>query len=291
MSSIPSKLTLQNTRIVVDTSSNVPDEQLKRFHALEVPTLVIFGQESYRNKLELTEAQFYAKFAASSVIPTTSQPPPAFFMDAYRTAFAEGAEHIIVCTVSSKLSGTHNSATLASQEFGIDRFTMVDTHFVSLAAGFQMMEAGRMLEAGVSQKDLLHRLDVMRQQTVGYAALETLKYIARSGRISNIQAGIGELLQVKPILAVTDHAVAADGRVRGRKKSLQEIVDRVALALKGRRAIVGVPHANAPEDAQTVEAEARARLQVAELYVSDLGPAIATLAGPGTVALLAVPLA
>jgi DegV family protein with EDD domain len=148
-----------------------------------------------------------------------------------------------------------------------------------------------MLEAGVSQKDLLHRLDVMRQQTVGYAALETLKYIARSGRISNIQAGIGELLQVKPILAVTDHAVAADGRVRGRKKSLQEIVDRVALALKGRRAIVGVPHANAPEDAQTVEAEARARLQVAELYVSDLGPAIATLAGPGTVALLAVPLA
>ena len=109
MSTHPTVLTPENTRIVVDTSSNVPDEMLRRYRMLEVPTLVIFGEESYQNKYELSEAAFYEKFAASKTIPTTSQPPPALFADAYRQAFAEGAEHIVLVTVASKLSGTFRS--------------------------------------------------------------------------------------------------------------------------------------------------------------------------------------
>jgi len=124
MSTHPTVLTPENTRIVVDTSSNVPDELLQRYRMLEVPTLVIFGEESYQSKYELSEAAFYEKFAASKTIPTTSQPPPALFAAAYRQAFAEGAEHIVLITVASKLSGTFRSGQMAAQEFGEDRFTL-----------------------------------------------------------------------------------------------------------------------------------------------------------------------
>ena len=116
MAAIPEQLNSTNTRIVVDTSSNVPDELLRQYRMIEVPTLVIFGQDSYRNKHELSEAAFYEKFAASKVLPTTSQPPPSFFTEAYTRAFEEGASHILVVTVSSKVSGTFRSAQMAAQE-------------------------------------------------------------------------------------------------------------------------------------------------------------------------------
>ena len=130
-------MTAENTRIVVDTSSNVPDELLARHRMIEVPTLVIFGQDSFRNKHELSEQDFYVKMAASKVLPTTSQPPPAYFAAAYRQAFDEGAQHIMVVTVTSKLSGTFRSAQMAAQEFGVERFTLWDSNSISIGGGWQ----------------------------------------------------------------------------------------------------------------------------------------------------------
>ena len=147
MSTHPTVLTPENTRIVVDTSSNVPDELLQRYRMLEVPTLVIFGEESYHNKYELSDAAFYEKFAAAKTIPTTSQPPPALFADAYRQAFAEGAEHIVLVTVASKLSGTFRSGQMAAQEFGEDRFTLWDSNSISMGSGWQAIMMARMIEA------------------------------------------------------------------------------------------------------------------------------------------------
>ena len=227
MSTHPTVLTPENTRIVVDTSSNVPDELLRRYRMLEVPTLVIFGEESYQNKYELSEAAFYEKFAASKTIPTTSQPPPALFADAYRQAFAEGAEHIVLVTVASKLSGTFRSGQMAAQEFGEDRFTLWDGNSISLGGGWQAIMFARMIEANTDYDTCIQRMTKLRSEIIGFAALETLKYVARSGRVSNLQAGIGDLLQVKPILELWDGGANVCARVRGRKKSFQEVIERL----------------------------------------------------------------
>ena len=210
---------------------------------LEVPTLVIFGEESYQSKYELSEAAFYEKFAASKTIPTTSQPPPALFAAAYRQAFAEGAEHIVLITVASKLSGTFRSGQMAAQEFGEDRFTLWDGNSISLGCGWQAIMFARMIEANTDYDTCIQRMTQLRSEVIGFAALETLKYVARSGRVSNLQAGIGDLLQVKPILELWDGGANVCARVRGRKKSFQEVIERLQKFYGARPIHAGMLHA------------------------------------------------
>lgn len=285
----PELITAENTRIVVDTSSNVPDALLTRYRMIEVPALVIFGEESYRNKYDLSKQDFYARLATSKTSPTTSQPPPAYFADAYRQAFAEGAEHVMVVTVTSKLSGTFRSAQMAAQEFGVERFTLWDSNSISIGSGWQAIMAARLVERGAEREEFLSKLGRLRGDIIGFAALETLKYVARSGRVSNLQAGVGELLQIKPILELWNGAATVVARVRGRKRSLQEVIERLHNFYGDRPLNVGVIHANALTDAEALLAQARDVLHIDEAQFSDIGPAIAALAGPGAVGLAGCP--
>ncbi|GIV67474.1 DegV family protein [Caldilinea sp.] len=282
-------LTAENTRIVVDTSSNIPDELLQRYRMIEVPALVIFGEESFRNKVDLSEQEFYVKLESSPVLPTTSQPPPSYFAEAYQQAFHEGAEKILLVTVTSKLSGTFRSAQIAAQEFDLERFILWDSDGISMTSGWQAIMAARMLERGIEQAALIAKLEQLRREVIGYAALETLKYVARSGRVSNLQAGVGDLLQIKPILELKNGAATAVARVRGRKKSMQEVVDRMRKVYGERPLAVGVLHSNALSDAETLLEMARSALKIDEAVFSDIGPAVAALAGPGAVALAGCP--
>lgn len=277
------------TRIIVDSSSNVPATVQAQHRMVEVPTLVNFGDESYRNNVELTADAFYERIAEGGQWPTTSQPPPAFFADAYRQAFDEGADHLLVCTVSSKFSGTFNSAQTAAQEFGLDRFTLWDSASASMGSGWQVIRAARLLEQGIEREVLLERLSRMREATTGYATVESLKYAARSGRLSNFQAGVGDLLQVKALLEVIQGRFSAIGRVRGRHRSLRAIVDRFLADVGEQPVYAAVAHANSFEEAERVAADVQARLNVRELLIVEIGPAIASLAGPGTVAVLGHP--
>jgi DegV family protein with EDD domain len=254
-----------------------------------VPTLVIFGEQSFQNKHELSEADFYAKLTASKALPTTSQPPPAYFANAYQQAFAAGASHIVVVTVTGKLSGTFRSAQMATQDFGPEHFTLWDSNSISMGGGWQAITAARMIEAGIAYATFFDRMTKLRADIIGFAALETLKYVARSGRVGNLQAGIGELLQVKPILELWDGEATVIARARGRKRSLQDVLDRLHKYYGDRPLNVGMLHANALEDAQQLLADARGVLNVREAIFSDIGPAIATLAGPGVVGIAGCP--
>ena len=289
----PTALDNQRARIVVDSSSNVPQMLLAEYKMLEVPTLVNFGTESLRNNVELASDVFYARLTQSTQLPTTSQPPPSFFVEAYQQAFAEGAEHILVITVSHKFSGTFASAQTATQEFpqevAAGRFTLWDSASASIGSGWQALIAARMFEQGVELATLLARLEKIRATTVGYVTLENLKYAARSGRVSNLQAGIGDLLQVKPVMEVIQGRFAPVGRVRGRKRAIRDVIDRFHASVGDRPVNLAVAHANTQGEAAELAAEVRNTLNIQELYTVDIGPAIATLTGPGTIALLGHP--
>lgn len=289
MCAVLADLNASNTRIVVDTSSNVPDELLHQHQMIEVPTLVIFGEQSFQNKHELSEAAFYAKLAASKTLPTTSQPPPAYFAAAYQQAFDAGASHIVVVTVSGKVSGTFNSAQMAAQDFGPERFTLWDSNSISMGGGWQAIVAARLIAEGIAYATFFERMNQLRADIIGFAALETLKYVARSGRVGNLQAGLGELLQVKPILELWNGEATVIARARGRKRSLQDVIDRLHKYYGDRPIGVGMLHANALADAQQLLDDARGILNIREALFSDIGPAIATLAGPGVVAIAGCP--
>jgi DegV family protein with EDD domain len=258
---------------------------------IEVPALVNFGAESYRNNVEMSVDEFYVRFAAAPELPTTSQPPPQLFADAYRQALAEGAQHIFVCTVSAKLSGTYSSAVMAAQDVGAERVTVWDGDSASMGSGWQAIEAARRIEAGDSLEAMLAHVSQVRSQTLGYVTVETLRYLARSGRVSNVQAGIGDLLSVKPILRLQHGVLEPIGRVRGRKRSLAEILTRIRPHVGAGPANAAVVHANALEEAQALAAEACAALPIQELLIAEVGPAIASLTGPGCVGLMAFPAA
>ena len=147
----------------------------------------------------------------------------------------------------------------------------------------------RMIEANVDYDSFIARMTKLRSDIIGFAALETLKYVARSGRVSNLQAGIGDLLQVKPILEFWDGGVEVCARARGRKKSFLEVIERLQKFYGERPIHAGMLHANALADSEQLLAEARQKLNIQEAYYSDIGPAIAALAGPGVVGLAGCP--
>jgi DegV family protein with EDD domain len=300
----PSIWNSSNTRIVIDSSSNIPASIQSQYQMLEVPTIVNFGADSFRTNIDLTPDVFYERLVNDEHPPTTSQPPPKFFADAYRRAFAEGAEHIIVVTISKALSGTFASAQTAAREFGSleletkagqepeadgERFLFWDGDSISLGSGYQAIVAARLLKKGIERDHLAEQLDQIRASMIGFATLDTLKYAPRSGRISNLQANIGNLLQVKIILDIQHGQISPVGRVRGRKRSLREIVDRQVAHFGSRLLNVGVLHANAMDDAEKVAIMAQQQLGVKELIISDIGSAIASFGGPGAIGIAGYP--
>ena len=159
-----------NTRIVIDSSSNVPESLQAQYRMIEVPTVVNFGTDSFRTNIDLTSDAFYERLVADEQLPTTSQPPPKFFADAYRQAFDEGAKQIIVVTISQKLSGTFASAQTAAREFDAaksdrqgtespavdeDRFLFWDGDSISMGSGYQAIAAARLLEEGIERGELV----------------------------------------------------------------------------------------------------------------------------------------
>lgn len=293
MSSKDERLTPANTRIIVDSSSNVPAELIARHGMLEVPALVLFGHDAYRNNIDMSAEEFYRRMREEDAAPTTSQPPPKEFADTYQQALNDGAAHLLVFTVASKLSGTYSSAvtaaTTAENGFDQERILLWDSMSASMGSGWQAITAARLVEAGITRGDLEAHLTRLRAATFGFITVETLKYAARSGRVSNLQAGLGDLLQVKAVLEVVDGRVAPIGRVRGRKRALRDVVERYVEKLEGHAANLAVIHADAADEARKLADDARAAFQVQEMYTVDIGPAIASLIGPGTIGLIGHP--
>ncbi len=280
---------LSKIRMVVDTSSNVPDALLAQYKMIEVAAMVNFGTDSYLNKMEMSAEEFYRKLAEAPEIPTTSQPTPTQFAAAYQQAFDEGAEHIVLVTVSSKLSGTYSSAVLGAEGFDKSRFTLWDSLSASIGGGLQAIAAARAIAGGMDITGVEAALALARSSTYALLTVETLKYLAKSGRVSNLRAGVGDLLGVKPILTLDDGLLIHSGQARGRKRSKKEIVEKMTTHFGDTPLALAVAHANVEDEAKEYAAELASVLNLQEVHIVEIGPAIASLAGPGVLAVLAHP--
>jgi DegV family protein with EDD domain len=276
-------LTTENTAIVLDSTSDYPEAASQFPNMRVVPLYVRFGDESYRDYVELGPREFYEKLRTSAALPSTSQPTPQDFVSTYDELARY--ERIYSLQVSSKVSGTFQSAELAAAEIGGDRVRVVDTLSVSLAVAMLSHAIQRRLARGTTDEEIDALVDRFRAEATVIFTVETLAFLQRGGRIGRAAALAGSLLNVRPILAIEDGVVTAAARVRGRQKALDEFARRFGDATEDRPGLrVAIAHADAAEWVGTLsELVWRVRPKAEIEFTAILGAVVGTHAGPGAV--------
>lgn len=276
-------LTTENTALVLDSTSDYPEAPSRFPNIRVVPLYVRFGEETFRDYVELSPAAFYEKLRASPVLPATSQPTPQDFIAAYESL--AGYERIYSLHISSKVSGTFQSAELAAQELDGDRIRVVDSRSASLAIAMLAHAIQRRLARGTTDVEIAALIERFHRDCHVIFTVETLEYLQRGGRIGRAAALAGSLLNVRPILAIEDGEVVAVARVRGRPKALLEFERRLDAATENRDGLrVAIAHADAPEWIGILsELVWRVRPKAEIEFTAILGPVVSAHAGPGTV--------
>jgi DegV family protein with EDD domain len=277
------QLTTENTAIVLDSTSDYPEAPSRFPNIRFVPLYVRFGDDTYRDYVELGPADFFERLRTSPVLPATSQPTPQDFLDSYEELAAY--RRIYSLHVSSKVSGTFQSAALAAADLGGDKVRVVDSLTASLAIAMLAHAIQRRLARGTTDEEIEALVERFHRESGVVFTVETLEYLQRGGRIGRAAALAGSLLNVRPILGVQDGEVIAVARVRGRQKALAEFERRFEEATEDRAGLrVAIAHADAPEWVGTLsELVWRVRPKAEIEFTATLGAVVSTHTGPGAV--------
>jgi DegV family protein with EDD domain len=275
------KLTAENTAIVLDSTADFPEAPERFPNWRVVPLYVLFGDQSYRDYVELAPAEFYARLRTSEQLPTTSQPTPGDFLKTYEEL--GDYERIYSLHISSALSGTYQSATTAAEQIG-DKVRTVDSESASAAIAMLGLAIQQRLERGTTDDEVEALIVRYREQAQLIFTVDTLEFLRRGGRIGRASAWAGQLLHVKPILTIEREVVPLK-RVRGNQKAMQEFVSAFTSTTHDAPTLkVGIAHADAPDRARQLEKMVHAERPQAEIeVVTTLGAVVGTHAGPGTV--------
>ena len=277
------ELTAENTAIVLDSTADFPEAPQRFSNWRIVPLYVRFGDESFRDYVELGPEAFYARLRTAEELPTTSQPTPQDFLSAFEELGAY--ERIYVLTLSSRLSGTFGSARTAAEELGGARVRLVDSESASAAIAMLALAVQRRLEAGTTDEAVEALIARYKAENGLLFTVDTLEFLAKGGRIGRASAMAGQLLNIKPILTIAEGEVVPVKRVRGNQKAMQEFVRAFTEATiddPGLR--VGIAHADAPDRAEALRKMVRGERPQAQIeIVTTLGAVVGTHAGPGTV--------
>jgi DegV family protein with EDD domain len=273
-------------RIVTDSTCDLPTDLAERQRIAIVPMYINFGEESYLDGVEITRADFYARIEKSKVHPTTSAPGPAAFLGVYDRLAAEGATEVISVHLSESLSNMVQVARLAAQDTTSLRVTVIDGGQVSLGTGLLALAAADAAAQGATREEIIALLEERMARTHTFAALDTLEYLRRSGRLSRLQSSLGTWLQLKPILKMHRGVVGLD-RVRTRSQAAKRLIELAGEISPLQH--VAFLHTNA------ADRMAQFRTQVAHLIpagespvVGEVTPVIGSHVGPGAIGLVCV---
>ena len=266
--------------IVTDSSSDIPVSEAARLNISVVPLTIRFGDEEFVDRADLTPDEFWAKCKTSSTLPETAAPSPGLFQQAFEKAKDSGADGVVCITISSKLSGTYQSATTAAASVAPFPVTVIDSLSVTLPLGLLVLDAADQAARGASLDEIVAatadtatRLDVI-------FTLDTLEHLKKGGRIGSAQAVLGSMLSIKPMLSLQDGVVHEAGRQRTRAKSLDFLVKAATEAAPFER--LAIVNGVAPDVAYVTEKLAALESDV-PLVSGDVGPVVGTHSGPGVI--------
>lgn len=271
-------------KIVTDTTAYLPESYVREHDIRVVPLNVHFGVEAFKETVEITNDEFYARLKTAPALPTTSQPSPGDFLDVFRPLVDAGHE-VLVLPLSSRLSGTYSSATAARDMLPDAAIQVVDTLNTGLALELLIRAAVEAIRAGATLADVTGLVEAMKGEVFTLFVVDTLEYLAKGGRIGSAKAFLGTMLSVKPILTLKDGSIQAYEQVRTKRKAVARMVDLIVAhaGSKGPQARVTMTHSLALEEAEAARRELVARLGCAEPSLSELGPVIGAHTGPGVV--------
>ncbi|HOW92540.1 MAG TPA: DegV family protein [Anaerolineaceae bacterium] len=265
-------------RVVTDSTCDLPVSTIEKYGIKVIPLYINVGEEEYLDGIDITREEFYTRLPGFPTHPTTAVPSPLKFKAIYDALAEEGATDIISIHISESLSAMVNVARAAAQETISAAIHVIDGHQLSLGTGFLVEKAAELATKGQHLKEILDALNSQMKRTHVFAALDTLEFLKRSGRMNRWVSNIGSLLQIKPILTMHD-GLPGNEKVRTRDKALKRVVEM--LEAVGRIERVALVHTNAPERIAELRKMAAHLLPSGDILTEDITPVIGAHIGPG----------
>ena len=269
-----------SVKLIIDAGCDLSKDQAQNLGVILVPMTVRFGVEEYRSGIDLSHEEFYNKLASAKELPTTSQPTPYDFEQVYQQVKEQGDEAVVLC-VSSALSGTYQSATIAAADFE-DCIYVVDTRAVSIAQKILLDYAISLKNHGATAKEITEELEKKKQDVCAYGAVDTLEYLIKGGRLSKAAGAVGSVLGIRPVLHLHEGGLAVAGKARGAKAAItmtHNLVSEVGVdysmplgvGYTGNDASVITPYMEAPNSVWTGY----------DVPIYNVGSTVGTHTGPG----------
>ncbi|MFZ5945781.1 MAG: DegV family protein [Bacillota bacterium] len=273
-------------QLVTDSASDIPKEFVEKYNIEIVPLIITFGDCSYIDQVELDTNTFYKKMSVTKELPKTSQPTPHSFVEAFKRARQRGP--VLCITLSSSLSGTYQSALLAKEmvDFEVE---VIDSLNVSIGIGMQVIKACRLAEEGTSIGEIKKEILTYRDGMSTFLTLNNLENIVKGGRLSPWEGGIGQLLNIKPVMRVlTDGTISPAEKVRGRKRALSRLLQLVEETKKDvSKSTLGIGYSSYDKDELNYFLkEINNKFSPQEIILAQIGPVIGTHGGFGTLGIV-----
>lgn len=272
-------------KIITDSTADLPKELIKKYDIRVAPLMVNFKDETYKDGVDLTSREFYLKLKESKQLPTTSQVNPPVFIEMFGNELKQG-NSVISIHLSSKGSGTYQSAVNAKNTLGSDNISVIDSLGYSMGMGLIAIEGAKMAQQGITHKDIENRMLYMRDRMQYVFGVDTLEYLKKGGRLSPVKATIATVMNIKPILHIFDGEIDILDKVRGRKKvisRLLEAVEKTGGDIENQT--LAVVHSECPEEAHVIREMLVGKFNPKDVIISEIGCVIGTHVGPKTVSI------
>jgi len=270
--------------IVVDSTAYIPQDWIDKYQITVIPLVVIWGKEELHDNVDITANDFFVRLQTADTMPSTSQPTPDAFQKAYQELYKQGYD-ILSVHISSKLSGTINSAEQAKKMLPDANIEIVDTLSTIMGCGWPAVMAARAAQEGKGLSECKQIAEAARDHNYTVFAVDTLEFLHRGGRIGGAQHLVGTALNLKPILELQEGSIESLEKVRTRKKSLNRLAELVVEKIGSQQPVyMGVAHANAEAEAKQLLDAIKDKIEIKESALTYVSPAIGTHTGPGTVA-------
>ena len=268
--------------VVTDSVSDISPEIAKKLKITVIPLTVIFGTEQYLDGIELSNTDFFNRLNSDANHPSTSQPSPDAFVQAYEKLLKKDFE-ILSVHVSAKLSGTINSAEQAIKMLDTKKIKIVDTGTASMAQGLTAMSAARAVKSAKSLEELEKIAIDTATKTKVFVAMDTMEFLRRGGRIGKAKAMLGSILNIKPIITTVDGEIVPHSRARTIKKAISTMIKDMGDINSVSE--IAILHGNVPETANEIVEQIDSENLDQPITVTGIGPVVGTHAGPGCIAI------
>ncbi len=273
-------------KIITDSTCDLDAAKLAELGVEMIPLTVLFGVDSFKDRVELSPSDFYEKLAASEELPTTSQVNPADFETVFQKHIDNGDE-VLGIFLSGNMSGTCQSARIAASSIGSDKISIVDSKQLTAGMSVLLMECVRLRDEGKSAKEIKTYIDEIKSKVKIIAMFSTLKYLCMGGRISKTAATFGTLLGIYPMISVEngEGTVKVAGKVKGKKAAMKFIKDYFDANPVDETKTFAFAHTNSPDDLEVLKETMSGAVKNENIITCNIGCVIGTHAGPGAVAI------